>query len=426
MRFDLLIKGGVTIDDAGGVSGRHDVAISRGRIAAVEPDIPTNAAFQIIDATDLYVTPGLIDMHTHVYHGATFWGIDPDPVGSRTGVTTWIDVGSAGALTLEGLRKFIIERAEVRISAFLNISYIGLTGYDFELANLAYCDNRLFEIVANRNRDILHGVKVRMGTTTVGPNGLEPLRRAIEVAERCDYPVMVHIAVPPPSISDILPLLREGDIITHCFTGNGMKLIDDDGQPLEQTLRAIDRGVILDIGHGAGSFTFKTAEAALAAGIKPHAISSDIHQISIAGPMFDLPTCLSKFLAIGVGLNEAVAMATTAPARLLGLEDRGTLRPGALADIALFSLEQGNYPLYDIDNQVRTGRELLVNQLTIVGGRPMPRQPLPLRTEWFEPWGTAGRDVAIIEFQKELVRRGHWPDAMAKPRRFAGLDGHGR
>ena len=128
MRFDLLIKGGVTIDDAGGLSGRHDVAVSRGRIAAVEPGIPADAAFQIVDASDLYVTPGLIDMHTHVYHGATFWGIEPDPVGSRTGVTTWIDVGSAGALTLEGLRKFIIERAKVRISAFLNISYIGLTG----------------------------------------------------------------------------------------------------------------------------------------------------------------------------------------------------------------------------------------------------------------------------------------------------------
>ena len=426
MRFDLLIKGGVTIDDAGGLSGRHDVAISRGRIAAVEPGIPADAAFQIVDASDLYVTPGLIDMHTHVYHGATFWGIDPDPVGSRTGVTTWIDVGSAGALTLEGLRKFIIERAKVRISAFLNISYIGLTGYDFELANLAYCDTRLFEIVASRNRDILHGVKVRMGTTTVGPNGLEPLRRAIEVAERCGYPVMVHIAVPPPDIREILPLLREGDIITHCFTGNGMKLIDDVGQPLEQTLRAIDRGVILDIGHGAGSFTFKTAEAALAAGIRPHAISSDIHQISIAGPMFDLPTCISKFLAIGVGLNEALAMATAAPARLLGLEDRGTLRPGALADIALFSLERGDYALYDIANEVRTGHELLVNQLTLIGGRPMLRQPLPQRTEWFEPWGTAGRDVSIIEFQKELERRGHSPDAMARPRRFAGLDRHGR
>ena len=184
MRFDLLIKGGATIDDAEGLSGRYDVAISRGRIAAVEPDIPTDTAFRSIDATNLYVTPGLIDMHTHVYHGATFWGVDPDPVGSRTGVTTWIDVGSAGALNLEGLRKFIIARAEVRISAFLNISYIGLTGYDFELANLAYCDTRLFEIVANRNRDILHGVKVRMGATTVGPNGLEPLRRAMEVAER--------------------------------------------------------------------------------------------------------------------------------------------------------------------------------------------------------------------------------------------------
>jgi dihydroorotase len=119
-------------------------------------------------------------------------------------------------------------------------------------------------------------------------------------------------------------------------------------------------------------------------------------------------------------------MATAAPARLLGLEDRGTLRPGALADIALFSLERGDYPLYDIANEVRTGRELLVNQLTLIGGRPMLRQPLPQRTEWFEPWGTAGRDVSIIEFQKELVRRGHSPDAMARPRRFAGLDGHGR
>jgi dihydroorotase len=174
MRFDLLIKGGVTIDDAGGLSGRHDVAISRGRIAAVEPGIPADAAFQIVDATDLYVTPGLIDMHTHVYHGATFWGIEPDPVGSRTGVTTWIDVGSAGALTLEGLRKFIIERAKVRISAFLNISYIGLTGYDFELVNLAYCDTRLFEIVANRNRDILTASKCgwarpRSGRTASSP-----------------------------------------------------------------------------------------------------------------------------------------------------------------------------------------------------------------------------------------------------------------
>jgi len=329
-------------------------------------------------------------------------------------------VGSAGALTLEGLRKFIIERAQVRISAFLNISYIGLTGYDFELANLAYCDTRLFEIVANRNRDILHGVKVRMGESTVGANDIEPLRLGVEAAERCGMPMMVHISVPPPELEQILPLLRAGDIVTHCFTGHGMKLVDDAGVPRPVTRQAIDRGIVLDIGHGAGSFAFKSAEAALAAGIKPDVISTDIHQISFEGPMFDLPTCISKFLAIGVGLNEAIAMATTNPARSLGMDDRGTLKVGALADLALFSLERGSFPLYDIAMDMRTGHELLVNQLTIVGGRPLARRPKPARAEWFEPWGTGGRDVKIVEFQKELVRRGHVPDIMAAPRRFDG------
>jgi dihydroorotase len=422
MRFDLLIKGGHTIDDASGLTGRNDVAISRDRIAAVSPDIPADRSFRTIDASGLYVTPGLIDLHTHVYHGATFWGVEADGIASRSGVTSWVDVGSAGALTLEGLRRFVIKPAKARISAFLNISYIGLTGYDFELANIAYCDVELFEIVANLNRDILHGVKVRMGATTCGNNGIEPMRRAVQAAERCDYPVMVHIAAPPPSIQEILALLRPGDIITHCFTGHGMKLLDGDGAPLAAAREAIDRGVILDIGHGAGSFNFNSAEAMLAHGIKPQAISSDVHQISMEGPMFDMPTCISKFLAIGMSLNEAVAMATSGPAGILGMTDRGTLKPGALADVALFSLEKGHFPLYDTAENLRTGRELLVNQLTIIGGQPMPRDPAPIRAAWFEPWGTAGRDVGIIEFQRELIRRGHTPEAMAATRHFA-IDG---
>jgi dihydroorotase len=418
MRFDLVIKGGETIDDAAGLSGRNDVAIVKERIAAVAPDIPADSAPRTIDASGLLVTPGLIDLHAHVYRGATFWGIDADAAGSRSGVTTWIDAGSAGALTLEGFRDFIIRPAEVRISAYLNISYIGLTGFDFELANLAYCDVRLFEIVANLNRDILHGVKVRMGASTVGDNGIEPFKRAVEAAERCSMPIMTHISVPPPALEDFLPMLRPGDIITHCFTGHGMKIVDDKGVPLPVARQAIDRGLILDIGHGAGSFTFKSAEAALAAGIKPHVISTDIHQISFAGPMFDLPTCISKFLALGVKRNEAIAMATSGPAKVLGMADRGTLRPGALADIALFSHERGSFPLYDIANEMRTGKDLLVNQLTLVGGRVLARRPRPPRAEWFEPWGTGGRDVSIVEFQKELERRGHVPEMMAGKRRF--------
>ena len=193
-----------------------------------------------------------------------------------------------------------------------------------------------------------------------------------------------------------------------------MKIIDDEGKPLEVIRKAIDRGVILDIGHGAGSFTYKTADAALAAGIKPHVISTDIHQLSIDGPMFDLPTCLSKLLLLGYSLGAAIELATAAPARILQLEGRGTLRPGAYADIALFHLLPGEFPLYDIANEVRTGKQLLVNAQTIVGGRPMVRRPAPSRPDWFDTWANSGTVSHIIEFQHELAKRGHGPAALAR------------
>jgi dihydroorotase len=414
MRFDILIKGGEVVDDAAGLSGRRDVAINRDRIVAIDRDIPADAAFEVIDAAGLHVAPGLIDIHAHVYRGATYWGVDADAVGSRTGVTSFVDAGSPGALSLDGFRAFIINPAEVRISTFLNISNIGLVGQDFELCNLNYCDVDLFEIVANRNRDILHGVKVRMGVTTVGPSGLEPLRRGRDAAERCGFPMMVHIATAPPALDDVLALLRPGDIITHCFTGQTMKILDEDGAPLEAVRQAIDAGIILDIGHGAGSFTFKTAEAALAAGIRPHVISTDIHQLSVAGPMFDMPTCLSKFLYLGHSLGETVALATSSPARILGLEGRGSLRPGSLADIALLRLLDGEFPLYDIDDQMRTGKKLVVAEQTIVGGRPMLRRAPPRRAEWIESWANGGTINHIINFQRELVQRGHDPLSMAR------------
>jgi dihydroorotase len=414
MQFDLLIKGGEVVDDAAGLSGALDVAIRKDRIAAVDRDIPASAAYQVIDAQGLYVTPGLIDIHAHVYRGATYWGVDADALGSRTGVTTWIDAGSPGALSLEGFREFIIEKSQVRVSAFLNISSIGLVGQDFELCNMNYCDVKLFELVANRNRDILNGLKVRMGVSTVGPSGLEPMSRAKEAAERCGMPMMVHIATAPPSLAEVLDYTRPGDILTHCFTGQSMKIIDDEGKPLEVIRKAIDRGVILDIGHGAGSFTYKTADAALAAGIKAHVISTDIHQLSLEGPMFDMPTCLSKLLLLGYSLGAAIELATAAPARILQLEGRGTLKPGACADIALFHLLPGEFPLYDIANEVRTGKHLLVNAQTIVGGRPMVRRPAPSRPDWFDTWANSGTVSHIIAFQHELAKRGHGPAALAR------------
>jgi dihydroorotase len=414
MRFDLLIKGGEIVDAPSGYSGGMDVAIQRGKIAAVDRDIAADSAFKVIDASGLLVTPGLIDLHAHVYRGVTFWGINADVVGSRSGVTTFIDAGSAGALTIEGFRDFIVKPSKVRIYALLNISCIGLVAHDFELTNMEYCDVDLFRRMANVNRDLVVGVKVRMGNTTVGANGTQPLRRARQAAAECELPLMVHISHPPPFVGDVIKLMRPGDIVTHCFTGLGMKLMDEKGDFYDFAKQAWDQGVVFDIGHGAGSFSFKTAEALMKAGYTPHVISTDVHQVSIDGPMFDLPTCLSKFLHLGMTLPQVIEASTARPAKVLGLErEIGTLRPGALADVALFSLMDGRFTLYDIDGGVREARQLLRNTLTIVGGRPLERLAPEPPAPWMG-WARGGQDEPVFEFQRELRRKGLVPDLMAQ------------
>jgi dihydroorotase len=413
MRFDLLIKGGEVVDPGGGREGRLDVAINGDRIAAVDRAIPAEAADRVIDAEGRLVTPGLVDLHTHVFHKVTYWGIDPDPVGVSSGVTTWNDAGSSGALNLPGLREFIVDRARVRITAFLNISNIGLVGENHECANLAYLDVDLFRRLADRNGDLVRGVKVRMGTPTVGEHGLEPLRLARRAAEECGLPLMVHIAFGPPGIDDVLALMRPGDVLTHCFTGLTMKIVDEDGRLYESAERAWDSGVIMDIGHGTGSFSYDTAQALMSVGRRPHVISTDLHQLSVKGPAFDLPTCMSKFLHLGMSLGDVVAATTVRPAEILGIESEvGTLRPGSLADVALFRLLPGRFPLYDIWGAMREADRLLVNTLTIIGGEPL--EPLPRQPP--APWA---EDPIWPDLQKEFADRlqgmrdrGHTPALM--------------
>ncbi|HET9223163.1 MAG TPA: amidohydrolase/deacetylase family metallohydrolase [Roseiflexaceae bacterium] len=401
MKFDLLIKGGEVVDPGGGRGGRLDVAIKRDRIAAVDRDIPAEAAFQVIDASGQYVTPGLVDLHTHVYHHVTFWGIDPDPVAARSGVTTWLDVGSAGAYNWPGFREYIVKPADVRIYGLLNISAIGLTAMTGELLNLDYCDVDLCCKLIDRHRDLILGVKVRIDRNTTGPSGIEPLRRARQAAERCELPLMVHIGIGPPQVEEVLALLRPGDILTHCFTGNSMRIVDERGALLEAARRAWDAGVIMDIGHGAGSFSFETAEALIGAGYRPDVISSDIHQLSINGPLFDMPTCMSKFLALGMSFEEVVRAATARPAAAIGLADLGTLRPGAPADVALFRIHEGHFTFYDVHMNKREGTQLIRNTLTIAGGRPLPLAPDPAPAPWIE----------LSEAQHALIERGHTPGA---------------
>src|SRR3954452_4972626 len=222
---------------------------------------------------------------------------------------------------------------------------------------------------------------------------------------------MVPVAFGPKAIEDVLALMRPGDILTHCFTGLTMKIVDDDGRLYDFARRAWDSGVVMDIGHGTGSFAYATAEALMAAGRKPDVISTDLHQLSIKGPAFDLPTTMSKFLHLGMSLPEVVRATTSRPAELLGL-DVGTLRPGAPADVALFRVLDGRFPLYDIWGEMREARRLLANTATIVGGRPL--EPLPPQPP--APWA---QHPVWPELQKEFSDRleamrelGHTPAAM--------------
>lgn len=403
MQFDLLIKNGEVVDPGGNQRGTLDVAIKRNRIAAVERAIPAEAARRVIDATGQFVTPGLVDLHTHVYHSATCWGIRADPVAARSGVTTWLDVGSAGAYNFPGFREFIVKPATARIYALLNVSSIGLTASTWELANLNYLDVDLCTKLIDLNRDLVLGVKVRIDRNTTSGTGIAGLERGREAAERCGVPLMAHIGYGPPTLEEVLALLRPGDILTHCFTGGTMRIVNDNGALLDVAKRAWDSGVIMDIGHGAGSFSFATAAALIDAGYRPDVISSDIHQFSVHGPLFDLPTCLSKFLALGMSLEEVIRASTIRPAEVMGMQHEiGSLSVGALADLALWELEEGDFTFYDVHMTPHQGKQLLRNRLTLINGRELPcaSDDPPM------PW------ITLSENQQALIERGHTPAAM--------------
>ncbi len=403
MYFDLLIQGGQVVNP-GGQSGRLDVGIRRNRVAAIETNIPAASAARVVDATGQIVTPGLIDLHTHVYHNATFWGVHADPVAARSGVTTWLDVGSAGAYNVLGFREWVAQPSTARLYALLNISSIGLTAMTGELANLSYCDVDLCVKLIEQNPELLLGVKARIDRNTTSGQGIEPLRRARQAADRVHRPLMVHIGGGPPTLSEVLDFMRPGDILTHCFTGHNMRIIDDTGSLLDAAKRAWDSGIILDIGHGAGSFSFETAEKMIAAGYKPDVISTDIHQMSIHGPLYDMPTCLSKFLALGLSVEDVIDAATVHAAEAMGLGDEiGTLRVGALADVALFNVLEGDFPFYDVHMNQRNGKRLLRNTLTIVNGRELPRSVDGPTAPWIE----------LSESQRNLAAWGHSPEKLA-------------
>jgi dihydroorotase len=402
MPFDVLIKGGRVVDPATGLDGVRDIAINGDRISAVEPSIAVESAVRVIEARDRLVTPGLIDMHTHVNWGASLGGVDADSIAWRTGVTTWIDAGSAGALTMPAFRKYVIEAAEARILAYINISYLGLVGLNYdEYCNRAACNIEILRRVAEQSPDIVKGIKVRMGKEGFCYPDLGILRRAVEASEATGLRLMCHLSGTPPELRDVLALLRPGDIVTHSFTGAGERMIDRRGRVLPAVLRARDAGILFDIGHGAGSFSFESAEALAGILFWPDTISTDLHQGSMAGPYlvedqeliqrvrgdgsphFTLLTVMTKFLFLGMPLSDVIRAVTIRPAELIGMADQiGSLRPGAIADVAILEIASGAHDLFDIHGLKRTTQERLVCTETIRAGRPMTRKGMPPPPPW--------------------------------------------
>jgi dihydroorotase len=311
-----------------------------------------------IDVTGKLVVPGLIDMHAHVFAGQDL-GVDPDVVGPQTGTTTFIDTGTAGAHTFGAFRRGTIDRAIPRIRAFLNISTIGITSMLLagEAENLAYCDVDACVGAAREHADLILGVKVRASANVVGANGDEPLRRAREAADKLGLPLMVHIGEAPSGIEDVLAALGAGDVLTHCFSGWRDNGLLEDGRIRPSVLAAQRRGVIFDVGHGMGSFDVEVARALLDQGFAPDTISSDVHAYATAR----LPDVMSKFLALGLSLDEVVSRATLAPARALGLKVPDD-------DLTVFELVDAPVEWEDTWGHTFSGTQRLHTVHTIQGG----------------------------------------------------------
>lgn len=379
--FDLVIRGGEVIDPAQSLRGVRDIGIRHGTIAAVEPRLAAGAARQEIDAAGRLVVPGLVDLHTHVYPQGSALGLPADELAPLTATTTCVSAGDAGANNFSAFKHFIAAQARTRLFAFLHISSIGLAGFPVsEMLDLDYADVDLAARTVAENRDIVLGVKVRETRSVVGANGIEPLRRAIAAAELSGTGarVMCHIGDAPSDLATLLDLLRPGDILTHAYSGLGNNTVQE-GRLLPAALAAKARGVVIDVGHGAGSFDFTVAERALAQGLLPDTISSDIHAVSANAPSLPfLPNVMSKFLALGLTLEQVIAAATLHPANVIDrVPHLGTLRVGAPADVAILDLVQGPVRFTDTKGNVRQGERLLRPVQTIRAGRPFGR-PYPV------------------------------------------------
>lgn len=384
-KYDLVIRGGEVLDPSQSLRARRDIGIRWGIIETVQETIPAERALKSIDASGKLVMPGLIDLHCHVYPYGSAIGIPADELVQFQATTTVVSAGDAGVNNLAALRRFIVAQTRARMYAFVHIANNGLSAFPAaELYNIDVAQTEACAMALAENADFLLGVKVRMSENVIYKHGLEPLRRGIQACEMCGWPakMMVHIGGVETKelMSQILDLLRPGDVLTHAYSGapnmsNVFTNIVQDGKLLPAALAAKQRGVMFDVGHGGGSFDFTVAEVAIPGGCTPDTISSDIHVFSGNSPGIPfLPNVMSKFMTLGFTLEQVVAMATTAPAKIINRAPKiGTLQVGAPGDVAIMELVEGPVSFVDTRNNRRDGKAYLKPIQTVINGVPFGR-----------------------------------------------------
>jgi dihydroorotase len=374
--YELLIKGGHVIDPKNEIDGPMDIAINDGTIESVASNISEDSAERVVNAEGLFVTPGLIDMHSHNYYGTEpyrsysngFLALPPDGFTFRAGVTTVVDVGGAGWTNFQHFKDQVIDRSQTRVLAFINIVGDGMSGAPEQ--NLNDMDPRMTSITANRFSEIV-GVKI----AHYSGNDWEPYRRTVEAAENAGIPVMVDFggATPPLPLEELFfDVLRPGDIYTHAYGGGvavRQAVTDEEGNLRPRMLEAQERGIIFDVGHGGGSFFYSVAVPAMEQGLMPDVISTDIHRGSMNDGMKDMLNVVSKFMNLGMSLQEVIHASAWKPAQVIQREELGHLSEGAGADIAIFRLHEGEFGFLDSRGYLKPGTQKLETELTIRAGR---------------------------------------------------------
>ena len=385
---DLLLKGGRVIDPSQGLDARMDVAAQDGAISEVAPNIRPGPDTRVIKADGKIVTPGLIDLHTHVYHGVNQTGVDPDLAGVRAGVTTVVDAGSAGCYTFGGFPEHVAPKAKTRIICMLHISRTGLS-FQPEISGRDDIDFDETVSVIRANKPLIQGVKVRAVGPAVPTLGVEMVELAKRAANEGGVRLMVHIgdrsigeSGGPTITRELLPTLEPGDIITHLFSGNAGRILDDGGKVLPEIMEAQERGVFFDTAHGRQNFSFDVAKAALDQGVRPRSISTDLTIPGRLNTVHSLAEMLSRFMALGFGLVDVIRMATSEPAKALDMDGEiGSLAVGRAADISVLEEHTGDWLFRDTDGGELRSDKALAPVLAVKAGEVFTAEWGP------RPWG---------------------------------------